>query len=1105
MRVVSRVATLLAVGVASAGQSADDVVREGYTVPKFVIPYAAQSPVMDGVIDPVEWKQALQINLTQQLKTREVSAMQTQWFLMWDEDNLYVAMRSPLREGERLRQGQRRRDRDYNVVFDDSYEFWIDVGSSSPDGQPVFFQFLGNFAGARFDCLFEPQVGNSRLGWTSHWNPVNRVSDDNAWEYEMAVPRDSVYAAPFKDGQLFRMLLARNFKRPWLQNSVTGQADFSSRDSFARFVLSKTAPAVHVHAVGDPAANTFGLALSAFSPKATALRWSFETETGISRSGELKLEAGKIAELPADLKMAEAANDKLMRLRVTTADGMQTLADWSAHLNYSARDQFAQAMNDRGDEVNLGATLNPVKDYIRVSGDFIYFDARDSIAKVEATVFRVADNKKLAETEFKIDELAYASGVMQLKDLEAGAYRIEMFARDADGGAVLTRTTEVKKLKHAEAFPWWNTKVGNKDKVLPPWTPVTYKDGTFGVWGRTMTAGQAGLPSSIVTQGRELLARPAELLAETASGERLVAVAGARKTVGKPVAHRAVVDNTATMGGIAVTSRVTVEYDGVYKMELTLDPKQPVDLKSLQIVLPFRSDAVNYVHGSGEGIRYGFSSMFLPEKGNGRLWDSTRVDGQPMKVGSFIPYVWIGSTGGGLAWFADSDEGWVPNNKVPAIEIRREARGTSTDLILNLVSEPFTLDAPRTITIGLQASPVKALAPNWRANRWTFDATFHDFAGITTQPGRQHMDLIWQAVPYVIDKEYASKKAAEWKKSRGMAVPYFEQNVMGNFRPDPGYFGEHWKASVGNTLWFDKTLQDFIVYHLHEWVGIADIDGWYVDNIRPEACANIEAGRGYRLPDGRIQPTFQIFEQRDYWLRVRAAFIEAGKNPPVLVLHMTHNVVLPWLGAAELALDHEANVIFPEMGKDYMDVWSLERLRLNYPGQSGVAFISMSKYDGDWSKASAEVKERNARSYVGANRLHDVLVQSNNELDAKVRAAFGFGEPDVQFIGYWEKGTPVTSRSRNIYTSAWTRPGVAAGQGQMLVIITNWGDDTEADVRIDEKLAVATLGPRAGWKVVEPESGQALAVAKNGTVRLVVPKHHFRYLWIQGGAASAGK
>ena len=90
-------------------------------------------------------------------------------------------------------------------MFDDSYEIWIDVGSKSPDGQPVFFQYLANFDGGRYDLMHEPAVGNSRLGWTAGWDVRNRITKDNAWEMEAAIPRKSMYREqPFATPQANR-------------------------------------------------------------------------------------------------------------------------------------------------------------------------------------------------------------------------------------------------------------------------------------------------------------------------------------------------------------------------------------------------------------------------------------------------------------------------------------------------------------------------------------------------------------------------------------------------------------------------------------------------------------------------------------------------------------------------------------------------------------------------------------------------------------------------------------------------------------------------------------------------------------------------------------
>lgn len=1083
-------------------------VRDTYSVPLLSIPETQTPPVIDGVIEPAEWQGALEMNILQQLGSRELSAMQTRWFLMWDSENLYLAMRSPLRTGERLIQNMRHRDRDYNVVFDDSYEIFLDAGTRSPDGQPVFFQFLANFAGARFDVMFEPQVGNSRPGWRSGWEPVNRITPDGtAWEYELVIPRNSLFVEkPFQDGFEIRLLLARNFKRPWLQNSITGQNDFSSRDAFARAKLSSSAPALHVLALGDPEKNTFGLHLNAFSKKPQNIRWNFEANTGQKETGIMKLPAGELVKGPNNLAIAPAAgvanNAEFFRVTVSSEDAKTTWFDFAARLGFSARDNFAKTINDKGDQVNLSARLNPVKDYIRINGDFIQYDDRDKIAVVEAVVKNPA-GKVLANTKFELDDLAYASGVMQLEKLEPGKITVEMIAKDADGATVLTRTTEIEKWNHKEKFTWWDTKWGKLDKVIPPFTAVkTDGNNKVSIWGRTIDLSKAGLPSQILTQNIPLLQTPVTLIAELQDGSRL-SLEGAKieKIASSDV--EAKFRAQGKLGDLSVQTEILVGFDGVMKFTLDLDPAKPLELRSLQVVIPLANDKVNYVHGSGEGIRYGFDARFIPEKGEGRLWDSKIVDGQNMTVGSFIPYVYIGSTKGGLAWFADSDQGWVPNNNVPAIELRRD-NPKSVDLVLNLVSEPFTMDAKRRVVFGLQATPVKPMPPDWRNERWGFDATFHDFAGITTQPGRQHSDLIWMSVPYVINKEYAVKKASDWKQSRGMAVPYFEQNTIGTFPPDPGspgYFGEHWKAGVGNTLWFEKTLQDFIVHGLAEWVQIADIDGWYVDNVRPEACDNIEAGRGYKLPDGRIQPTYQIFEQRDYWLRVRAAFYEAGKIPPKIVLHMTHNVVIPWIGTADLALDHEANVIFPEMNKTFMDMWSLERLRLNVPDQWGTPFISMSKYDGDWSRASDEVKERNMRSFVGAVRLHDIIPQSHRDLGKKAFDSFGFGQPDVQYIGYWDPQLPVISQTEGVYASAWMRPADKDGTKRLLLIVTNWNQKP-----VTAKFQIKKDGILAKAKNIEvydaeiradtPDKDATLPLAANGTFSLDVGHHLFRLVRI---------
>ena len=225
------VALALSVGTAAAGQAKDASVADGYKQPIVTVPYAWTKPTIDGAIDDAEWQGAVSLQALQTTR-KQVSARQARFWMAWDEDHLYLAMRSPLRPGERPIQNLRRRKRDKNVVFDDSYEIWLDVGATDPKtGLVCFFQFLSNFAGARLDTMHLPSVGNSRLGYNTGWEPENRITPDGtAWEWELVVPRESVLKdEPFRDGFTFRCLLARNFKRPWEQNSEIGRASCRER------------------------------------------------------------------------------------------------------------------------------------------------------------------------------------------------------------------------------------------------------------------------------------------------------------------------------------------------------------------------------------------------------------------------------------------------------------------------------------------------------------------------------------------------------------------------------------------------------------------------------------------------------------------------------------------------------------------------------------------------------------------------------------------------------------------------------------------------------------------------------------------------------------
>ncbi len=1056
-------------------------VGEGYASPYIVIPYAQALPTIDGAIDDAEWQGALQLNALQGTD-KSVSSRQAKFYLTWNEDNLFVAMRSPMRKDERPMQALRRTDKDVEVVYDDSYEIWVDAGATSPDGQPIYFQYLGNAAGARYDLMHEPAVGNMRLGWTAGWQPKNRIVN-GVWEMEVAIPRTSIGKKDaFADGFGLKMLLVRNVKRPWDQVSFGGSGSFAVRDTHTRCLLSKTAPALHLNSVGDPKTQALGLSLNVASREKQDVSWTLASDGGPKAEGVLRAEAGKAA---ASGEMFTVKPGKgQYRVQVFSAD-KKLLLDWCAPKRFNDVAPLAQVLDDKGDAVDLTLEFNPVGNYLRVNGDFINYDARAGIHHTRVTVSGAG--RELAAQDLTIDELAYVRGTLKVPDLLPGEYAARLVAVDAKGKEVLSREKKFSK-KDPKEFAWWNTKLGDIEKVIAPWTPVKYADKTFDVWGRRMRMGMYGLPAQITSQGREFLRAPAQIELKTPDSSRLLEVLSTENVQENADHRRSVRVDSSLLQDLPVRTVATVEFDGMYKVDMTLTPKKAVSVNSLRVVVPLTAEVSDYIHATGEGIRYGYYYGFLARDKRGRIWDSRQVDSQPMMKGSFIPYLWIGDTKGGLCWFADSDEGWEPDDKTPAIEVIRNEDG-SADLVLNLISAPCTLEKPRSITFAFQATPVKPNFSGWRQDPWWTGDTFKDFACVEDKGGH----LIFTSLPFTLNTEKCKKMVEEKHghnntyiqgvdKYKQTAVPYFEHIAIGKqFAPEVEYFGDEWRTSVSRGLYYGKTFQDYVIDHLGKWARDTGIDGFYIDNVAPLADDNIDAGRGYKLPDGRIQPTYQMFETRKYFLRMRAAFAEQGKHNKI-VLHMTNNLIIPWVGASDIAFDGEMNVLFPEMNKDFMDVWTLERLRSCVPSQWGCAVNFLQEYQGAWEPKKLK---KAMRAYSGALIVHDVLATGNaNGLNTELtigRDRFGIENDDVRFTGYWERNA-ITADKKDVRVSSWSRPG------KMLLAIANFGESTETVLKLDG-LKVQT--------VIDAETQETLSLRSDGNLLLPVDRHDYRQIILE--------
>src|SRR5262249_39679503 len=105
---------------------------------------------------------------------------------------------------------------------------------------------------------------------------------------------------------------------------------------------------------------------------------------------------------------------------------------------------------------------------------------------------------------------------------------------------------------------------------------------------------------------------------------------------------------------VSVTSKLKADCDGFCWYEIQIKPKRPVTLRSLTLEIPRVKTTARYLHTAN----YSWSNLsqgLLELKGK---WS-----------GGFMPYIWMGDEDRGLAWCAESDEGYRLSDPGRALRI----------------------------------------------------------------------------------------------------------------------------------------------------------------------------------------------------------------------------------------------------------------------------------------------------------------------------------------------------------------------------------------------------------------------------------------------------
>ena len=253
---------------------------------------------------------------------------------------------------------------------------------------------------------------------------------------------------------------------------------------------------------------------------------------------------------------------------------------------------------------------------------------------------------------------------------------------------------------------WLNSRIGLDDTVLPPYTPVEVKGDEVHILNRVIRFGQAGLPSAITSNGRDVLAGPIQL--RMTQGREVLSATGPAGEVTQTRNSRCTRQASGSLGPCTLETKTTVDFDGRVMVEATITPQEDLTIDDFSLVVPYVAASDDYMMGMG------FRGGYRPEQW-GWAWDPERQHNE----------VWIGSPESGMQvqltpplryWEANWRDGrekhnpWFNGGGGGAVLAEQDGA-----FVLRTFTGPRTLPKgqPVTYRFRLLVTPFRPFRPDW--------------------------------------------------------------------------------------------------------------------------------------------------------------------------------------------------------------------------------------------------------------------------------------------------------------------------------------------------------------------------------------------------------
>lgn len=729
--------------------------------------------------------------------------------------------------------------------------------------------------------------------------------------------------------------------------------------------------------------------------------------------------------------------------------------------------------------MTMETAVDPIKNHLRVVVRTDLLDDSDASAKL-GIVRKGAELPSNAEDrKFTKGQL---TGHLSLPQPDGGEY--EVVAEGSNDGKPFSQLRQELSIP---SLTWGAVKSLEASNVPSPWSAIRYSDDVVRVWGRAYHFKNGAFPTQIDSLGSPLLTGP---IAVRATGRRKpITVLSANPVLQSKSDSEIKLSQSITLNSENVSARLllssSVSFDGLVLLRISnLGSDDNQIIGSLKIDIPIKDELAFYRHkwsATGVGI-----SGLLPA-GN-RVIESE----------SFLPYYWLGNDRSGLFWFAETGQMWPNAETSNALEVSR-ANGTVM-LTLNILQAGQRLPKNWVFTMGIQATPVKGLRPDWRTLRMA-PAEKANIEIIWPTPTSDSMK--YYGYPEAMDNEAFEARLRKTRAAGKEPIPYVCPTYLSTASPEWPYFRDRWFMGEMQTTPSDVRAYgagfarisprgdgwlEFITSKVQKFVQDHSLAGLYFDNTLPMGAYAPQAGLGYTR-DGKRFKEYPILAYRDLYQSLYRIQRSPWKGSmPFSIAHASGNLTIPILSFVDAYLNGEQ---YRGVVKDnYLEVVSLDAFRTEFIGrQWGLIPIFLPEFSAEVASQSGPT-----RGLMALVMLHDVIIWplfvNVHEVNRALQALDKFNYVNAEFFPYYGPYPPARGSNKEIHISAYRK------SNESLLVIGNLGREPGRDTVCINKQITGEVDKVSSW----PDQ-KDIPFTRNACFEISLPGLDYRFIKIVGRQA----